>query len=511
MAFSDRGADRSGTRSYDLVCIGSGPAGQRAAIQAAKLGKRVAVIERQRSLGGVCITTGTIPSKTFREAVRRFFSRPGLDGDGRGRVRPTMAQLLGHVQRACEREIQIVQDAMGRNDIDILRGRAALLGPNALEVDTADGRIRLHAEHILIAVGTRPSDPPGIQPDSRTVVTSDSLLDLRTLPRSLVVVGAGVIGIEYASMFAALGVQVTVVDRRPRPLEFIDHEIVDELIHQMRKHDVVFRGGDAVERIDIIDGIGRQGLIRLESGKHLAADVVLFSAGRVGATEGLNLAAVGLEADARGRIAVDSSYRTAAPSIYAAGDVIGFPALAATSSEQGRLAACHMFGLAAEPMGKHFPVGIYAIPEISAVGATEEGLTRDRVPYESGVARYQEISRGLILGDDSGLFKMLFDRRDRKLLGVHCIGSGATELVHVGQAVIGLGGGLDYFLTNVFNYPTLAECYKVAAHNAANKLALVQALERHAGLHLGGAVAVAAAELAEVAPDAHAVVAPSLE
>lgn len=464
--------------SYDLVCIGSGPAGQRAAIQAAKLGKRVAIVERQRLIGGVCIETGTIPSKTFREAVQRCVGRPGLEGDTRVRVRPTMEQLNYHVHRVMERETAVVEDHLRRNDIEVVRGQARLLDAHTVEVTQEIGKIILHGDHLMIAVGTRPSDPPGLKPDGITLMTSDGLLSVRSLPRSLAVVGAGVIGIEYASMFAVLGVEVTIIDRRPRPLEFLDHEITDELIHQMRKKNVIFRGNEAVERIEIIDGKHRQGLILLESGKHLAADVVLYAAGRVGATDGLDLQAAGLTVDERGRIAVDSTYRTAVPHIFAAGDVIGFPALAATSSEQGRLSACHMFAVKAEPMGKNFPIGIYSIPEISTVGATEEELTKAKIPYESGVARYNQISRGLIMGDDSGMFKMLFDRRDRRLLGVHCIGSGATELVHVGQAVIALGGGLDYFLTTVFNYPTLAECYKVAAFNAANKLLLIGELEQ---------------------------------
>jgi NAD(P) transhydrogenase len=275
-------------------------------------------------------------------------------------------------------------------------------------------------------------------------------------------------------MFAALGVQVTVIDQRERPLEFLDHEIVDELIHQLRKIDVTFRCGESVERIDVVHSPQRQGVLRLASSKHVVAEVILFSAGRVGATGALGLDKVGLKPDARGRLKVDETYRTCIDNIWAAGDIIGFPALAATSSEQGRLAACHMFGMPTEPMGNHFPIGIYAIPEVSMVGATEEQLTRDKIPYETGIARYREISRGPILGDDSGMFKMLFHREDGRLLGCHCIGSGATELIHVGQAVLSLGGGLDYFLKTVFNYPTLAECYKVAAYNAANKLALVR-------------------------------------
>jgi len=462
---------------FDLVCIGSGPAGQRAAIQAAKLGKRVAVIERQRSVGGVCVETGTIPSKTFREAVRRVYSRPGLEASGvesTERTRPSMQQLVAHVAQVVQREVGIVRDVLTRNDIQLVYGRASLESPHTVVVDTSDGRRRLRTQNILIAVGTTPSSPRGIEPDGEIIMTSDTVLNMQQLPRTMAVVGAGVIGIEYASMFSALGVQVTVIDQRPRALEFLDGEIVDELVHQLRRSDVIFRCGDAVDSIQVIESGSRQALLSLASGKHLVADVVLFSAGRVGATAELKLDNVGLKADARGRLEVDAQYRTAIPNIWAAGDVIGFPALAATSSEQGRLAACAMFGVASKPMGDNFPVGIYAIPEVSMVGATEESLTLQRIPYESGIARYKEISRGPIVGDDSGMFKMLFHRDDGRLLGCHCIGTGATELIHVGQAVLGLGGGLDYFLSTVFNYPTLAECYKVAAHNAANKLALVR-------------------------------------
>ncbi len=458
---------------FDLLCIGSGPAGQRAAVQAAKLGKRVAVIEKQRCIGGVCIETGTIPSKTFREAVRRYFSRPGFEqgANYEARQRPTMEQLFAHVENVIQKETETVQDALARNDVTVIRGRGAFVDPHTVEVEGLEGKRKVSSEKILIAVGTNPSKPRGVTPDGEVIITSDGLLHMTKLPRKMAVVGAGVIGIEYASMFAALGVKVTIIDKRPRPLEFLDHEIVDELVHQMRKQDVTFRCGDGVANIEIVDdGTGRQGLLELESGKHIVADFILFSVGRVGATDKLNLDAAGLKADDRGRLKVDDNLKTEVDHIYAAGDVIGYPALAATSSEQGRIAAGHMFGLKPKPMAAHFPIGIYAIPEISMVGETEEQLTDKKVPYETGIARYREIARGQIVGDDSGMFKMIFNREDGKLLGVHCIGSGATELIHVGQAVIGLGGGLDYFMDTVFNYPTLAECYKVAAYNAANKI-----------------------------------------
>jgi NAD(P) transhydrogenase len=456
---------------YDLVCIGSGPAGQRAAVQAAKLGKRVAVIEKHRCVGGVCIETGTIPSKTFREAVLSFSAwANGPGGEAAPRIRPSMEQLLQRVSHVIQRESDVVQDQLARNEVEVLPGRASFEGPHTLRIESESTTRKITGEYVLVAVGTRPAEPPGVKPDGQTLILSDSILELGKLPRTMVVVGGGVVGIEYASMFAELGIQVTVVDKRPRLLEFIDQEIVDELVHQMRKKLVTFRCGEAVETIDIGEGPPRRGVIQLESGKHLVADLVLFSTGRIGATDRLNLAAVGLTPDERGRLKVDAAFRTSVPHVFAAGDVIGYPALAATSSEQGRLAACHMFGLAAEPMAAHFPIGVYAIPEISMVGATEEELTKARVPYETGLARFREIARGQILGDDSGLFKMVFHREDGRLLGAHCIGTGATELIHIGQAVLGLGGGLDYFLKTVFNYPTLAECYKVAAFNAANKL-----------------------------------------
>src|SRR5215510_399389 len=393
---------------YDLICIGSGPAGQRAAVQAAKLGKKAVVIEKQQCVGGASLETGTIPSKTFREAVRRLYAQPHLDGTDPDvyapRIRPTMPQLISHVGRVIQREIHIIGDALGRNNVELVHGLATFVEPHTVRVDTAHGHRLLTADHILLAVGTRPSKPQGIEPDGQTVITSDEVLALQQLPRTMAVVGAGVIGIEYASMFAALGVYVTVIDQRPRPLEFLDQEIGDELIHQLRKSDVMLRCGDAVEHIDIVETPQRQGLIQLASGKYLVADVILFSAGRVGATDALRLDMIGLTADTRGRLQVDSSYRTAVDHIWAVGDVIGFPALAATSSEQGRLAACTMFGVQAEAMASHFPIGIYAIPEVSMVGATEEELTRQKIPYETGIARYKEIARGLILGDDSGMF-----------------------------------------------------------------------------------------------------------
>ena len=384
--------------------------------------------------------------------------------------RPSCAQLFAGVDRVIAREIEVIEDQLRRNDVVVLPGEAAFADPHTLVIDSEQGSRRVSAANIVIAVGTDPAPTPGVKADGEVILTTDEIVRLGHLPRTLAVVGAGVIGIEYASIFAALGVTVTLVERRDRALDFLDREIVDELIHQLRNRNVTFRFGEAVESLAVSEEPPQRAVLHLESGKRIVADMVLFSAGRVAATERLNLPAAGLQADARGRIAVDAQFRTSTPHIFAAGDVIGYPSLAATSAEQGRLAACAAFGVDAGPLADHFPIGIYAIPEISMVGATEHELTRDKVPYETGIARYREIARGQILGDQSGMFKMLFHRENRRLLGIHCIGTGATELVHVGQAVLALGAGLDYFLETVFNYPTLAECYKVAALDASNKL-----------------------------------------
>jgi len=458
---------------YDLICIGSGPAGQRGAVQAAKLGKRVALVERLQTVGGTCLATGTIPSKTFREAVLHFAAaaaRP--DGSTRASQRPTVSELLSRVDEVVLREGAVISNQLSRNGVDVMCGEASFVDPHRIRVTNAESWREVTAANVLIASGTRAVPLSNIQSNGETIITSDDIGSLKRLPRTLAVVGAGVIGIEYASMFASLGVEVTVIDRRDRPLEFVDAEIVDELIHQMRKRNVYFRFGEAVEGVTLSEGPPPRAVLQLESGKRIVADMTLFSVGRAGAIEPLALEKAGLAADDRGRIAVDSHFRTSVPHIYAAGDIIGYPSLAATSSEQGRLAACHALGVPAAPMADHFPIGIYSVPEISMVGATEQALTKGKVPYEVGIARYREIARGQILGADSGLLKMLFHRGERTLLGVHIIGTGATELLHIGQAVFGLSGGLDYFLSTVFNYPTLAECYKVAALNAANKLAM---------------------------------------
>ena len=470
---------------YDLLCMGSGPAGQRAAIQAAKLGKRAALIEKWRILGGVSLHTGTIPSKTLREAAISF-SRSSSYGSRSIDGRPTADQLLGRVEKVVRSEVAVVEDQLWRNEVQIIPGEASFLDPHTVVVLSDEGSCTVTSSNILIAVGTRPTPPPGVATDGEVVITSDDVMHLKRLPRTMAVVGGGVVGIEYASIFSALGVAVTVVEQRERPLEFLDGEILDELIHQMRNRNVTFRLGEAVARVEVSEKLPRQAVILLESGKRIISDLVLYSVGRLSETDRLNLDAAGLVANQRGMLEVDGQFRTKVAHIFAAGDVIGHPSLAATSREQGRLAACHAFGVPTGPMAGHYPIGIYSIPEISMVGAPEQELTQRKVPYETGVARYREIARGQILGDDSGFFKMLFHREDRRLLGVHAIGTGATELIHIGQAVLGLGGGLDYFLGTVFNYPTLAECYKVAALDAYNKLSRSQPSALSDSVHASG-------------------------
>ncbi len=458
---------------YDLLVLGSGPAGQRAAVQAAKLGKRVAIVERQRMVGGVCLHTGTVPSKTFREAVLSLTHVPTLaSGTPVERPRPTMDDLLHRVNQVVARELDVIARQLSRNGVDLLTGSARFVDAHKVLISGGTLDREASAEFILIASGSIPAPPP-ITSKNGSIIISDDIITMEKLPKSIAVIGGGVIGVEYASMFAELGVEVTLVDRHPRPLEFCDEEIIDELIHQMRQKRVTFRLGEDVKSIvEQADGTGVE--VELQSGKRIAVDVVLYSIGRLGATAEMCLDKAGLTTDDRGRLKVDAQFRTAVPHVSAAGDVIGFPSLASTSSEQGRLAVCAMFGIEAKPTPAGFPFGIYAIPEISMVGATEQALTASKTPYEVGIARYSEIARGQILGDSSGFFKMIFHRETRALLGVHCIGTQATELIHIGQAVMSLGGGLDYFLETVFNYPTLAECYKVAAYNAANHLSAVR-------------------------------------
>lgn len=462
------------THDYDFLVIGSGPAGQKAAIQAAKVGRRVALVERHRHLGGVSVNTGTIPSKTIREAVLYLtgLGQRGIYGqDYRLKDEIEIGDLAVRVRQVVERERSVIRDQLLRNHVVLLDGTASFADLHTLAIQERSGaERRVTADAILIATGSEPSRPPDVEFDGQTVLDSDDIvLKLDHIPRTLLVVGAGVIGIEFASMFAALGTKVTVVDGRPQMLDFCDEEIVEALRYHLRDLGMAFRFGEIVTKVERRDG---GTLTTLASGKQIAAEAVFYSAGRQGATGELALENAGLEADARGRIAVDGAYRTAVPHVYAAGDVIGFPSLASTSAEQGRLAAADACGLDVHPTTE-LPFGIYSIPEIGFVGKTEHELTEAAVPYEVGVSYYRELARGQILGDTHGLVKLLVSPADRLLLGVHALGAHATEVVHVGQAVMGLGGTVDFLVDSVFNYPTLAEAYKVAALDALNKLRAV--------------------------------------
>jgi len=465
---------------YDLLVLGSGPGGQKAAIAAAKLGRRAAVVERRHMLGGVCINTGTIPSKTLREAVLYLTGLNMRDLYGQSyRVKDeiTIQDLLSRTHHVIGREVEIIRSQLSRNHVALVHGTGRFLDPHTVSVAQHDGDQdrRLTADRIIIATGTRPARPPEVAFDERMIVDSDGILSLERVPASMVVVGAGVIGIEYASMFAALGTRVTVVERRDRMLEFCDDEIVEALKFHLRDLSVTFRFGETVEKVEASE---RGTVTTLHSGKRIPADTVMYSAGRQGTTEPLELENAGLSADDRGRIKVGPDFRTEVDHIYAVGDVIGFPALAATSMEQGRLAAHHALGEPAHSLLALQPIGIYTVPEISYCGQTEDDLTHSSVPYEVGISRYRELARGQILGDAYGMLKLLVSTETRHLLGVHIFGSSATELVHIGQAVMMCGGTVDQLVDTVFNYPTLSEAYKVAALDAVNKLRAVERLTR---------------------------------
>ena len=463
---------------YDLVVVGSGPAGQRAAVQGAKLGRNIALVERHVALGGACVNTGTIPSKTIREAILYLtgLNQRAIYGQSyRLKESVSITDIALRTRHVVEREREIIRDQLLRNRVSILDGCARFVEPHRLAIDGRDGETRhVTATHVVIATGSTPAHPSEIAFNKTTILDSDDIvLRLAELPTTIVVVGAGVIGIEFASMFAALGSKVTVVDARSTMLDFCDPEIVEGLRYHLRELNVIFRFGERVVRVE---ERGNGTLTSLESGKLLPADVVFYSAGRQGAVADLDLANAGLEADERGRISVDESFRTAVPHIYAVGDVVGFPNLASASAEQGRLAACDIFGILTSGAEALLPIGIYSIPEISFVGKTETELTEAMTPYEVGIAHYRELARGQILGESHGLVKLLVSPDDRKLLGVHAFGAGATEVVHIGQAVMGLGGTIDYLVDAVFNYPTFAEAYKVAALDALNKLRAISAV-----------------------------------
>jgi NAD(P) transhydrogenase len=458
---------------YDLLVIGSGPAGQKGAIAAAKLGKRVAVVDRREMTGGVCVHTGTIPSKTLREAIlylsgfrqRTFYGKDYVVSD-----RISARDLAHRVQRVVEREVEVIHNQLRRNGVTSIVGTARFVDPHTVEITPESSRaVQTSAEHFLIACGTRSACTTEIPLDGQCIFDADQLPEVNELPRELIVVGAGVIGLEYASMLTALDIKVTIIDQRPTLLDFVDREMIEALSYHMRRRGATFRLGETVTGVER-DPQGRV-VAHLESGKRVHGGALLYTVGRQANSDLLALDAAGLAADNRGRIPVNENFQTSAPHIYAAGDVIGFPSLASTSSEQGRLASNHMFGVNHRRVASELlPYGIYTVPEISMVGRTEQQLTAAKVPYEIGVAKYEELAKGQILGDETGLLKLLFDPESLKLLGAHAIGDGAAEVIHIAQAVLAFGGTIEYFRDTVFNYPTLAEAYKVAALAGLNRL-----------------------------------------
>ncbi len=453
------------SKEYDLIVIGSGPAGEKAAIEAARLRKTTAIIERHSVQGGVCIHTGTIPSKTLRETVLyisglRQRSVYGLVGGVKSDI--SVKELMYRKDQVIQQEVDVIQQNMARYRIEVIKGIGMISDPNTVVVSDADNNtLVLKGKVILISTGTHPYHPPRLQFDDHYVYDGETILNLDTIPRSMTIVGGGVIGCEYASIFAHIGTKVTIIDSRERLLSFLDNEIADALIYLMRKYriNLILGDGDKEHQIE-----NEQVVTTTHSGRKIVSDRLLFAAGRSGNTQNLGLENLGIEVDDRGLIKVDEMYRTSVENIYAVGDVIGFPSLASSSMDQGRLAAIHAFKQNdTSCINNLLPIGIYTIPEVSMVGETEESLSEQNQEYEIGIARYFELARGQIINDHDGMLKLIFEPKSRRILGVHIVGERATELIHIGQAVMTFGGTLDYFMETVLNYPTLSEAYKVAA------------------------------------------------
>jgi NAD(P) transhydrogenase len=458
--------------SYDMLIVGSGPAGRRAAVQSAKLGKSVLVADKGRRLGGVSVHTGTIPSKTLRETVLNLSGWRERGFYGRSyRVKEQISaeDLIARLHKTLDHEVEVLQHQFLRNGVKHMQALVKFTGANWASLTTEAGETsNVEFSHALVSVGTKPHRPDHVPFDGSHVLDSDEILDLKHLPRTLTVIGGGVIGVEYATIFSALDVPVTLIEPRDQILDFVDRELVDDFIHQMRDRGMNVRLGCAVNEIR---RVGENVETQLADGRTIKTEMLLYAAGRSGNVGSLGLEAIGIETDARGRIKADPhTFQTTLPHIYAAGDVIGFPSLASTSMEQGRVAACHAFGMPLPPAPETFPYGIYAVPEISTVGQSEEEVKKSGVAYECGIARFRETSRGHIMGVNSGFLKLIFALESRRLLGAHIVGEGATELIHIGQAVINLKGTVDFFVENTFNYPTLAEAYKIAGLDAWNRM-----------------------------------------
>jgi len=458
-------------KKYDLLVIGSGPGGEKAAIQAAKLGKSVLVVERDGT-GGNSLHTGTIPSKTLWESVRYinalkqrqvFGISVKMDQD------LTIDRLMHRKRGAIASLAERLENNFEKNGIDLVAGTAQLTDPHHVRVDSGQGTSEdFEAGAVVLAVGTRPFHPDILDFTHRLIRDSDTILSIREIPKTVTIVGGGVIACEYATIFSNLGVKVNLVDPRPQLLDFLDLEFSTALTYLMRDQGIRVRPGEKLSKAEWNDS---EVVVTTESGKVIRSDLLLYAFGRTGNTERLGLDALGIPTNRYQQIQVNAFFQTVHAHIYAVGDVIGPPSLAATAMDQGRLAALHAFD---HSMEEHrfdlLPTGIYTIPEISTVGATEEQLTQKAVPYEAGTASYRELARGQIQGLTTGRIKLLFHRETLQLLGVHILGDRATELVHIGQTVMSFGGKVDYFIDHVFNYPTFSECYRIAALNGVNRL-----------------------------------------
>jgi NAD(P) transhydrogenase len=459
---------------YDLVVIGVGPAGEKGAAQAAYYGKRVACVEGAEEPGGAAVHTGTLPSKTLRETalfLSGFRQRELYGLNVELKTETAVPRLLSRKDAVRSLEVERIHWNLERHGIPLLRGTARFVDAHTVEIAGAGGDARrITSEVFLVATGSRPHHPPDIPFDDEDVDDSDTILQIDRLPSTMLIVGGGVIGVEYASMFAAMHVKVTLVEGRPRLLPFLDGEIAERLRCAMQALGVDFHLGQNTRSIRRVEGRGI--VTTLADGREIAADKVLASSGRSGWTAGMGLEAIGVTVDKRGYVAVDGDYRTSLANVYAAGDVIGFPALASTSMEQARVAVCHAFGFTYKKQVSHLlPFGIYTIPELSCVGFSEEEAGQKGLDFVVGRAFYRDNARGKIIGDKDGVIKLVVDRKTRKVLGCHCIGERATELVHIGQVVMLLEGTIDAFIEMVFNYPTLSEMLKYAAYDALGAIA----------------------------------------
>ncbi len=458
-------------RKVDVVVIGSGPGGEGAAMQLSKAGKQVVLIERYGKIGGGCTHWGTIPSKALRFAIYRLteaLNNPLLQACG-VKAKPSVAELTKSAQQVISSQETMRRKFYMRNDVEVVHGHARFEDANTISIDNGD---RIQTDHVVVAVGSRPYHPNGVDFDHPRVFDSDTILGLEHKPNSMTVLGAGVIGCEYASMFRNLAVKINLVNSRDELLNFLDDEISVALSYHMRERGVLIRHNESFEKIEPVD----DGVItHLKSGKQLKSDVMLWATGRTGNTHDLGLDKIGIEPDSRGYVSVDDGFKTQVDNVYAVGDVVGFPSLASAAYTQGRVAAMNVLGnnQAGFGLASQIPSGIYTSPEISCIGRTEKELTEAKIPYEVGVAHFKHLARAQIIGQEVGMLKLLFHRETLEILGIHCFGANAAEIIHIGQAVMSQEGdanSIRYFTQTTFNYPTMAEAYRVAALNGMNRL-----------------------------------------